>query len=72
VEKACELQDLALAELREFSPAFGDDIHQHLTVAAVLACHDVAGGTAPQQVQSAIQAARQTIARMQEAHVTHA
>jgi argininosuccinate lyase len=72
VEKSCELQDLSLTELREFSLAFGDDIYQHLTVAAVLACHDVTGGTAPNQVQAAIKAARAKIAQMQEAHVTHA
>jgi argininosuccinate lyase len=72
VEKSCELQDLSLGEMREFSPAFGDDIHKHLTVDAVLACHDVAGGTAPRQVQNAIQAARHSIAQLQEADVTHA
>ena len=30
-----------------FCPAFGADVHQHLTLDAVLACHDVVGGTAP-------------------------
>src|SRR6478609_3097868 len=37
VEKNCELQDLTVAELQSFSPAFGADVHQHLTLAAVLA-----------------------------------
>ena len=68
----CELEHLSLDELREFSPAFDADIYEALKVEAVLACHDVAGGTAPHRVQQALSAAREKLATMQEAHGTHA
>ena len=72
VERGCELQDLSLAELQELSPAFGPDIYEHLTLEAVVACHDVPGGTAPHRVEDALQQARQKLAAMQEAHGTYA
>ena len=72
IEKKCELGDLTLAELREFSPAFAEDAHQHLTIEAVLACHDVVGGTAPAQVQRALKEARQILAELQGVHGTYA
>jgi argininosuccinate lyase len=68
----CELEQLTLEELREFSPAFDTDIYQQLTVENVLACHDVPGGTAPHRVQQALRAAREKLATMQEVHGTHA
>ncbi len=68
----CELEDLSLDELREFSSAFDADIYEHLKVGNVLACHDVSGGTAPHRVQQAIHAARERLAALQEAHGTHA
>lgn len=72
VEKGCELQDLSLAELQEFSPAFAAGVHEKLTLEAVLASHDVAGGTAPRRVDEALHQARQKLAAMQEAHGTYA
>jgi argininosuccinate lyase len=68
----CELGQLTLEELREFSPAFDADVYEQLTVENVLACHDVPGGTAPHRVQQALKAAREKLATMQEAHGTHA
>ncbi len=68
----CEFEQLTLQELREFSPAFDLDIYDHLKVQAVLACHDVPGGTAPHHVQQALKVAREKLATMQEAHGTHA
>jgi argininosuccinate lyase len=72
VQQGCELEQLSLDELREFSPAFDADIYEQLTVENVLACHDVPGGTAPHRVQQALKAAREKLATMQEAHGTHA
>ncbi len=46
VLQECELEQLSLDELREFSPAFDADIYESLKVENVLACHDVPGGTA--------------------------
>jgi argininosuccinate lyase len=72
VEKGCEIQDLSLAELQEFSSAFAADIYEHLKLDAVLAGHDVDGGTAPKRVDEALHQARQKLAAMQEAHGTYA
>jgi argininosuccinate lyase len=72
VQQGCELEQLSLDELREFSPAFEADIYENLMVENVLACHDVSGGTAPNRVQQALRAARERLATMREAHGTHA
>jgi argininosuccinate lyase len=72
VAKGCELQDLALDELREFSPAFAADIHDALKLDSVLAGNDVPGGTAPDRVRHALHQARQRLAALREAHVIHA
>ena len=72
VQQECELEQLSLEELREFSPAFENDVYEQLTVENVFACHDVPGGTAAHRVQQALKAAREKLATMQEAHGTHA
>lgn len=72
VQQQCELEQLSLNELREFSPAFDADIYEALKVESVLACHDVPGGTAPHHVQRALKSAREKLATIQEAHGTHA
>ena len=72
VEKGCELQDLTIEELREFSPAFGDDIYSRLQLDAVLDCHDVHGGTAPRRVADALREARERLEELREAQVAHA
>ena len=56
--RGCDLVDLALTELQEFSPLVGDDIFDVLTVAGSLAARDHIGGTAPNQVKAAIERAR--------------
>src|SRR5262249_47873952 len=68
----CELEQLSLDELREFSPAFDADVYDHLKLESVLACHDVPGGTAPHRVQQSLEAAREKLAGLREAHGTHA
>ena len=65
LERGCELEELTLDELREFSPDFGADVHQHLKLEAVLACHDVPGGTAPARVREALTAARRRVAALE-------
>jgi len=72
LQRSCELGQLSLDQLREFSPAFEADIYDHLTVENVLACHDVTGGTAPHRVHQALKTAREKLATMQEVHGTHA
>ncbi|MFZ0956333.1 MAG: argininosuccinate lyase [Candidatus Sulfotelmatobacter sp.] len=72
LEKNCELQDLALEELRALDPAFESDFYNCLSLAAVLAVHDVAGGTAPARVRQAIKSARTKIESLREEIHAHA
>ena len=74
VDQGCQLQDLPLEELRTFSTAFAADIYDHLKLDAVLAGHDVPGGTAPDRVRQAIHQAGEKLATLREVNtdVTHA
>ena len=72
VEQECELQDLVLAHLQQIHPAFGNDIYQALTLDAVLAIHNVEGGTALVPVKEAIQGAEQRIAHFRGEVHAHA
>jgi argininosuccinate lyase len=72
VEKNCELQDLTLEELQELTPAFDKSFKDCLKPAAVLAIHDVVGGTAPVRVQKAIGAAKKKIESLREEVHAHA
>lgn len=72
VEKTCELQELCLDELQQFSLEFGSDIYRHLTLDAVIACHDVPGGTASEHVEQALQDAHQRLTTAQEVHGAYA
>jgi argininosuccinate lyase len=72
LEKQCELQDLTLDELRALSPAFDDKFHDCLKLTAVLAIHDVVGGTAPARVRQGIVAARKKIESLREEVNLHA
>jgi len=72
LERNCELQDLPLRDLEDLSPAFGEDFQQAITLPAVLAAHDVLGGTAPGRVRQAIVAARKKIESVREEVHAHA
>ncbi len=72
LERNCELLDLSLEELQSLSPAFDEDFKQSVTLTAVLAVHDVAGGTAPGRVRQAIGAARKRIESLREEVHAHA
>jgi argininosuccinate lyase len=72
LERNCELQDLALADLQSLSPAFAQDFYESLKLASVLAIHDVPGGTAPARVRQALGAARKTISSLREEVHAHA
>jgi argininosuccinate lyase len=72
IEKGCELQDLSLDELQSLSPAFDRDFYEAMTLASVLAIHDVPGGTAPARVREAIAAAKKQIASLREEVHAHA
>jgi argininosuccinate lyase len=72
LEKNCELQDLALEELQALDPAFASDFYNCLSLGAVLAVHDVPGGTAPVRVRQAIKSARTKIESLREEIHAHA
>ncbi len=54
----CDLADLSLAQLHALCPAIGDDVYRVLTLEGSVAARNHYGGTAPQQVREAVQAAR--------------
>jgi argininosuccinate lyase len=56
--RGCDLADLPLDELCQFSPLIAADVFDVLTVAGSLAARNHPGGTAPTQVRAAIAAAR--------------
>ena len=62
VERGCELQDLPLADLQQIHPAFESSFSKCLTLDAVLAIHNVEGGSARTSVKQALQRAEQRIA----------
>jgi argininosuccinate lyase len=72
LEKQCELQDLTLDELRALNPVFDESVRDSLKLAAVLAIHDVVGGTAPARVRQGIAAARKKIECLREGVHAHA
>ncbi|HEY8024378.1 MAG TPA: argininosuccinate lyase [Burkholderiaceae bacterium] len=54
VDRGCDLADLKLAELQQFSPLIADDVFAVLTLEGSVAARDHIGGTAPNQVRKAI------------------
>ncbi len=60
-QKGCDLADLKLDELQQFSNLVADDIYGVLTLEGSLAARNHTGGTAPQQVEAAIARARKLL-----------
>src|ERR1700691_3668351 len=58
VDRNCEIQNLTLNDLCRLHPAFDESFYECLKPAAVLAIHDVIGGTAPDRVKQGIAAAK--------------
>jgi len=65
LEKGCELQALSPDELKQCGIGADEDFYESLNLKEVLACHDVAGGTAPARVKSALAAAKGRLAAVQ-------
>jgi argininosuccinate lyase len=59
--RGCDLAALPIADLRQFSPLIDDDVFDVLTLEGSVRSRDHAGGTAPDQVRAAIEAARRDI-----------
>ena len=64
VERGCDLQKLPLADLQAIHASFDAAFHSCLGLPAVLALHDVPGGTAPRHVKRALQNARERAAAL--------
>ena len=60
MEKGKSFSDLSLEEYKGFSPLFDDDVYS-ITVESSVAARDVIGGTAPRQVEQALENARKTM-----------
>ena len=58
-----DLAQLPLDALQRFSPLIGDDVYAVLTLDGSVASRNRPGGTAPEQVRSAIRAARAALGR---------
>jgi argininosuccinate lyase len=56
-----DLSELSLAQLQSFSAHITDDVFEFLTLEGSVAARDHLGGTAPNQVRSAIAKARKTL-----------
>ena len=61
-DRGCDLADLSLEDLRQFSKLVGDDVFQVLTLEGSVAARDHVGGTAPGQVRAAIARVRSELA----------
>ena len=72
VETHCEIQNLTLNDLCRLHPAFDESFYECLKPAAVLAIHDVIGGTAPDRVKQGIAAAKRKIDSLREEVKIHA
>ncbi len=61
-QRGCDLAELKLEELKQFSTLIEDDIFAVLTLEGSLAARNHTGGTAPKQVEAAIARARKALA----------
>ena len=62
-QHGCDLSAISLAELQKFSPLIGEDVYQVLSLEGSIAGRDHVGGTAPNQVKTAIKQARASLAK---------
>ncbi len=61
VKKGCDLADLPLEELQQFSSMIANDVYKMLTLEGSVASRNHIGGTAPTQVKQAIARARKIL-----------
>lgn len=62
ISKKKGFQQLSPEEYRKFSPLFADDVYG-ITLETSVAARNVVGGTAPEQVQAALNAARKLVSK---------
>jgi argininosuccinate lyase/amino-acid N-acetyltransferase len=62
IEKGLPLEDLTVAQLKEFSPVIEEDVYPVLTLEATLAARKALGGVSPGQIEYALTEAEQRLA----------
>jgi len=62
LQTGCELQDLSPQQWKQCGVECTGELRASLSLDAVLACHDVEGGTAPLRVQQALARAQERLA----------
>jgi len=62
-QRNCDLSEIELAELKQFSDHIEADVYQVLSLEGSLASRDHTGGTAPRQVSQAIARARSSLTK---------
>ncbi len=62
-QRGCDLSDISLAELKNFSTLIEQDVYQVLSLEGSLASRNHIGGTAPNQVSAAIVRGRKYLAK---------
>jgi argininosuccinate lyase len=65
MEQGLELHEMAMADLRSISDAFGEDFYASVTLEAVLDCHDVTGGTARRKVAEGLAMMERRVKQLQ-------
>ncbi|MES1956427.1 argininosuccinate lyase [Salinisphaera hydrothermalis] len=61
IREGCDLAELELTTLREYSDAIGEDVYEVLTLEGSVAARNHIGGTAPDQVRAAAARARHAL-----------
>jgi len=70
IEKGVPLEDLSVAEFKQFSDVIEEDVYPTLTLEATLAARTALGGVSPQQVEFALTAAEERLAKRDTSGVT--
>lgn len=63
IEKGCELNELELGDLSQFSELIEEDVYERLSLASSLAARSAVGGTSPERVRKALAAASSKLER---------
>ncbi len=63
IERGKELHEMSIAELQEFSNEIGDDVREALSLESTLGSKNQIGGTSPERVNEALDAARGDLER---------
>jgi len=70
IEKGVPLEDLSVAEFKQFSDVIEEDVYPTLTLEATLAARTALGGVSPEQVEFALTSAEERLAKRDTSGVT--